>query len=126
MTDDNNDMPLAEDLTATLSFYLDKDEMIWVAAEWTETEEGIGAFAEFMFKLNSGLMLSDQLDFLRKECRDRGKLELYKNFIIRLNACYDEYEEQSKADLHGESEDLKPKKEKPVVRPTKVKPSFGY
>lgn len=120
MTDDNNNIP--ENLTAALSFYLDEDEMIWVSAEWTETEEGIESFAEFMFKLNSGLMLSDQLDFLRQECKQLGKLELYKSFIVSLNACYDE----AAFDVDDEPEDLKPKKERPVVRPTKVKPSFGY
>tara|TARA_R110000824_G_scaffold77249_1_gene195442 strand:+ start:11030 stop:11386 length:357 start_codon:yes stop_codon:yes gene_type:complete len=118
MIDDKNKIP--EDLTASISFYLDEDDMVWVSAEWTETEEGLDSFAEFMFKLNSGLMLSDCLDFLRQECTKVGKMGLYKDFIIKLNDHYDE------ADFSGDLKDSEPKKERPVVRPTKVKPSLGY
>jgi len=107
-----------ENLMASLSFYLDQDEMIWVAAEWTETEEGLDAFAEFMFKLNSGIMLSDCLEFLKEECETSGKLDMYKLFIIKLNALYDD------AHINNRFGD-EPVKERPVVRPTKVK-SLGY
>ena len=38
-----------ENLIASLSFYLDEDEMIWLSAEWSETDEGLDQFADFMF-----------------------------------------------------------------------------
>ena len=104
-----------ENLIASLSFYLDEDEMVWLSAEWTETEEGLDQFADFMFKLHSGSLLSDCLDFLKEECEKADKLDMYTNFIFKLNAMYEDITKLESVN-----------KERPVVRPTKVKPSFGY
>ena len=68
-----------------------------------------------MFKLHSGSLLSDCLDFLKEECEKADKLDMYTNFIFKLNAMYEDIAKLESAN-----------KERPVVRPTKVKPSFGY
>tara|TARA_R100000808_G_scaffold5713_1_gene17167 strand:+ start:11564 stop:11914 length:351 start_codon:yes stop_codon:yes gene_type:complete len=111
------DPPIPENINCSMSFYVDDEDNIWVSAEWTETEEGLDKFAEFMFKLNSGLMLSDSLGFLKEECYSQGKIDTYKRFMLKLNDLYDDVIQEGHKDAKA--------KERPVVRPTKVK-NLGY
>ena len=68
-----------------LSFYLDKEDGVWVDCSWTDEVGSHLVFAELMHQVMSGHFMTQTLEFLNEECTNLGKEdEFYQIFELLL------------------------------------------